>query len=216
MNITFTGELNKYTKTFNKIQRSDYGTGCDSFIKIIKYRGDLCYIPEENECFRKCLEYISKNDLSKEHRDFIKESRKNMNLITAAKIQPFCKKYNINLGVYKKDQRTILLKLLKERRICLYTYKNQFCLIWKTMNTTFTDAIRELEANFEYEANHISEDILKQVAGHKFPISNEKDCLYGVFSLDLETVNVPCDEFCEANAAGDYHLNRLKNGTVVI
>ena len=52
LNITFTGELIKYTETFTKIQRSDNGTGCDSFKKIIEYRGDLCYIPEENECFR--------------------------------------------------------------------------------------------------------------------------------------------------------------------
>ena len=53
LNITFTGELIRYTKTFNKIKRSNYGTGCDVFKKIVEYRGNLCYIPEENECFRK-------------------------------------------------------------------------------------------------------------------------------------------------------------------
>ena len=58
LNITFTGELIRYTKTFDKIQRSNYGTGCDSSEKIVEYRGNLCYIPEENECFRKCLEFI--------------------------------------------------------------------------------------------------------------------------------------------------------------
>ena len=41
LNITFTGELTKYTKTFNKIQRSNSGTGCGSFKKITEYRGDL-------------------------------------------------------------------------------------------------------------------------------------------------------------------------------
>ena len=60
LNITFTGELIRYTKTFNKIKRSNYGTGCDSFKKIVEYRGNLCYIPEENECSRKCLEFIYK------------------------------------------------------------------------------------------------------------------------------------------------------------
>ena len=63
LNITFTGELIRYTKTFNKIQRSKYGTGCDSFKKIVEYRGNLCYIHEENECFRKCLEFIYKKRL---------------------------------------------------------------------------------------------------------------------------------------------------------
>ena len=37
LNITFTGELIRYTKTFNKIKRSNYGTGCDSFKKIVEY-----------------------------------------------------------------------------------------------------------------------------------------------------------------------------------
>ena len=56
--ITFTGELIKYTRPFDKVRRSNYGTSCDRFKKIIEYRGNLCYIPEENECFRKCLEFI--------------------------------------------------------------------------------------------------------------------------------------------------------------
>ena len=35
LNNTFIGELIEYTKTFNKIQRSDYRTGCDSLKKIV-------------------------------------------------------------------------------------------------------------------------------------------------------------------------------------
>ena len=50
LNITFTVELIKYTKTFIKIQRSNCGTGCDSFKKIVECQRTLCYIPEENEC----------------------------------------------------------------------------------------------------------------------------------------------------------------------
>ena len=71
--ITFTGILIKYTNSFNKIRRSFYGTGCNSFKKIVEYKGNLCYIPEENECFRKCLQFISNKDLSEEYRDFIKK-----------------------------------------------------------------------------------------------------------------------------------------------
>ena len=67
LNITFTGELIRNTKTFNKKQRSNYGTGCDSFKKIVEYRGNLCYIPEENECFRKRLKLIHKKDFSQQY-----------------------------------------------------------------------------------------------------------------------------------------------------
>ena len=58
LTITFTGELIKYAKIFDKVKRSNYGTGCDSFKKIIEYQGNLCFIPKENECFTKCLEFI--------------------------------------------------------------------------------------------------------------------------------------------------------------
>ena len=82
-------------------------------------------------------------------------------------------------------------------------------MIWKTEKANFTDAIKELEKNFEYQPNHITDNILKHVVEYKFPIPNEKDCLSAVFSFDLETVNVPYQEFCETYAAGCYHLDRL-------
>ena len=208
--ITFTGILIKYTKSINKIRRSYYGTGCDGFKKIVEYKGNLCYIPEENECFRKCLEFVSNKDLSEEYRDFIKNSKTTKNIMTSAKIQPFCKKYNVNLGVYNINQQEILPRSVTERRICLYIHENHFCLIWKTKNTTFTDAIKELKNNFKYEANQISHNILKHVQKYKFPISNEKDCLYAVFAFDLETANVDFKQYCDPYAAGCYHLNRLK------
>ena len=93
--------------------------------------------------------------------------------MTSAKIQSFCKKYNIILGVYHSKQQRILRISITERKISLFIHKNNFCLIWKTTNTNFTDAIKELENNFEYEANHNFENILKQVVEYKFPISIE-------------------------------------------
>ena len=76
--------------------------------------------------------------------------------------------------------------------------------------------MKELEDNFECEPNHITDNILKQVQEYKFPISNKKDCLFAVFSFDLEFVNMPYQEFCETYAAGCYQLDRLKNVTTVI
>ena len=163
LNITFTGELIRYTKTFNKIKRSNLGVGCDVFKKIAEYRGNLCYIPEENECFRKCLEFIYKKDFSQQYCDFIKESQRNKIIMTSAKTQPFCKKHIINLGVYNTKQQEILTKSVTEQRICLFIHENHFCVIWKTVKTNFTNAIKELEKNFEYQPNQIADNILKQV-----------------------------------------------------
>ena len=141
LNITFTGKLIRYTKTFSKIQRSDYGTGCDAFKTMVEYRANLRFIPEENECFRKCLEFIYKKHLSYQYREFIKESQRNKNIMTSAKIQPFCKKQSINHGVYNVKQQEILPRSVTERRIFLFIHKNHFCVNWKTKKTNFTNAI---------------------------------------------------------------------------
>ena len=119
--ITFTGVLIRYTKNFNKIRRSYFGTGCDSFKKIVEYKGVLCYIPEENECFRKCLKFIHEKDFSEQYHDFIKDSKRTKNIMTSAKIQTFCKKYNINLGVYNINQQEILPDLLLNEE-CVYIF----------------------------------------------------------------------------------------------
>ena len=149
--------------------------------KIIEYKRNLCYIPEENNCFKKCDEFIYKKEFSQKYHEFIAYSKRNKNIMTQAKIQPFCKKHEINLGIYDQKQKRILPLSVTERRICLYNQINHFCPIWKTKNTTFTDAIKELKNNFNYETNQNSDNVLKQVQEYKSPISNEKDCLFAVF-----------------------------------
>ena len=117
--------------------------------------------------------------------------------MTLAKIQPFRKKYNLNLGVYNVKQKTILPRSVTQRNICLYFHNNHFCVIRKKNRSIFP------------EYNKISDTILKQVEEYKFPISNDKNCVYAVFAFDVETCNVENNLNCEAYAAGVYHLNRL-------
>ena len=76
LEITFTGVLIKYTKIFYQIKRFNYGTVCNSFRKIIESEGNLCYILEENECFRKCIDFIYKKDFSQQNGEFNKDSQR--------------------------------------------------------------------------------------------------------------------------------------------
>ena len=92
LEVLFQGEMKKYTLVFNKVKRSEYGTGCDIEQKVIEYRSDLVYIPESNKCCRKSIEFINLKDYSQEYRDFIKQSDRCKNILTQAKIQVFCKK----------------------------------------------------------------------------------------------------------------------------
>ena len=93
------------TLVFNKEKRSEYGTGWNVLEKIFDYRGAFSYIPPENECFRKCLEFKYNKDFSQQIRDFIQDLYRCKNILTNAKIQQFCKKYKINLGVYNSNNR---------------------------------------------------------------------------------------------------------------
>ena len=106
---------------FNQIKRSNYGKGCAAFNKILEYKGQLCYIPTGNDCFRKCLEYVYKRDFSNEYKDFILSSDRCKNIMSSAKIQPFCRKFNINLGVLNKKQQFYLKLSLKEKFVYLST-----------------------------------------------------------------------------------------------
>ena len=57
--------------------------------------------------------------------------------MTSATMQPFCRKYNINLSVYNKKQRSILPKTITERGICLLLPKNFSCVIQKKQSMKF-------------------------------------------------------------------------------
>ena len=65
-----------------------------------------------------------------------------------ANLQPFCKKYNRNLGIYFQKQRSILPKTTTESRISLDIHKNHFCVIWKKNQSSFPDAIKEVLGSF--------------------------------------------------------------------
>ena len=177
--------------------------------KIIEYKGEFCYIPPENECFRKILEFSYEKDFSQQYRGYIQDSYRCKNLLTKAKIQPFCEKYNISLGVYNVENTKILPATFTERRLCLFPHNNHFCVFWKENRSSFPNAIIELEKNFKHKDNQITDDILKKVIEYGFPISYEIKGIYVVFALDLETYNVEKQLVCEPYAAGVYHPNRF-------
>ena len=108
-----------------------------------------------------------------------------------------------------KDNDQFYLKLSLKEEFVLLIHNNHFCVIWKNNQSTFSDAIKEIENNFRYDETQINDNILNQVIEYKFPISYEMNCLYNVFAFDLETCNVEYSEYCEPYAAGVYHLNNL-------
>ena len=92
------------TPQFNKVNRSQYGNGCSFDKIIIDYRGNNCYIPTKGYCFVKCNNILTGEDYKQEYLDFIRNEKRRTNIMTIARIQPFCRANNINLGYYNNDR----------------------------------------------------------------------------------------------------------------
>ena len=63
--------------------------------------------------------------------------------MTIARIQPFCRANNINLGYF--DGIRVFSRSVTERNIALFLHNDQFCLMWKSEGISFNQAIRELK-----------------------------------------------------------------------
>ena len=80
--------------------------------------------------------------------------------MTSARIQPFCRKYNINIGCF--DGTRINPRNFTQRNTALKIHENHFCLIWKSENISFNQVIEdELKPNFKVVDNVISDKHVK-------------------------------------------------------
>ena len=99
--VTFTGYVYKVdTPQFKVVRRSAYGKGTNFMQKIVEYHGQNCYIPTSGKCFIKCINYFTKKDYTEGFLTFIQSKQRRSNVMTSARIQPFCKKHDINIGCF--------------------------------------------------------------------------------------------------------------------
>ena len=107
--------------------------------------------------------------------------------MTMARIQPFCRANNINLGYYNNDR--VFPRTVTNRDTALYLYHNHFCLIWKSQNLSFNQAIQELKNNFKIVDNYITEENVNSHFKYEF-IPKKIDSHLTIFVVyDLETHN---------------------------
>ena len=145
-----------YTPQFNKVNRSQYGNGCDFEREIIEYRGNICFIPTKGYCFVKCINFLTGRDYKQQYLDFIRNEKRRSNIMTKARLQPFCRANIINLGYFDGDGVSPRSVTLKDS--ALFIYNNHFCLIWKSQRVSFNQAIQELKHNFKIVDNFITEE----------------------------------------------------------
>ena len=184
----FNGYIYKIdTPIFNKVKRSQYGNGCDFKHEIIEYQGNNCFIPTKGYCFVKCVNFLTGQDYKEQYLDFIRNERRRTNFMTAARIQPFCRANNINLGYYNNNR--VFPISVTNRDSALYLYNNHFCLIWKSQGVSFNQAIQELKENFKKINNYITEENVNSHFKCEFIPKKIEPHLSNFIVCDLETHN---------------------------
>ena len=76
--------------------------------------------------------------------------------MTKARIRPFWRANIINLGYYNGD--SVFPRSVTTRDNALYLYNNHFCLIWKSENVSFNQAITESKNTFEIVDTYITDE----------------------------------------------------------
>ena len=182
----FNGYIYKLsTPQFNKVNRSQYGNCCNFDQIIIDDRGNNCFIPTKGYCFVKCIKVLTSQDYKQENLDFIRNEKRRSNIMTMARIQPFCRADNINLGYYNNDR--VFPRTVRNRDSALYLYNNHFCLIWKSEGVSFNKAIEVLKNNFKIVDIYITDENINSHFKYEFiPVKIESH-LTSFIVYDLET-----------------------------
>ena len=184
----FNGYIYKLdTPIFNKVNRSHYGNGCTFDKIIIEYCGNNCYIPTKGYCFVKCLNFLTDRDYKQQYLDFIRNEKRRSNIMTKARIQPFCRANNINVGFFDGDG--VYPRSITNRDSALYLYDNHFCLIWKSEGVSFKQAIKEIDDNFKKVDNYITEENVNSHFKYEFIPKKIESHLTNFIVYDLETHN---------------------------
>ena len=135
--------------------------------KIVEHHGQTFYIPTSGMCFVKCINYFTKKSYTDEFLTFIRSEQRRSNVMTSARIQPFCKtQHNFNIGCF--DGKRINPRNITQRNTSLFIYKNHFFLIWKSDGISFDKAIKELKDNFKVVDNVISDKHVKSFIKYEY------------------------------------------------
>ena len=175
------------TPQFKKVKRSQYDNGCDFKHEIIEYKGNNCYIPTKGYCFIKCNNYLTGQDYKQGYLDFIRNESRRSNVMTKARIQPCLRKLGIDLGYY--NGKEIWPRNIIERNKALFLFINHFCLIWKSQDVSFNQAVRELKDNFKIVDDFITEENVNFHFKYEFIPKEIQSHLTNFIVYDLETHN---------------------------
>ena len=130
---------------------------------------------------------MTRQDYKQQYLDFLRNEKRRLNIMTMARIQPFCRANNINLGYYNNDR--VFPRSVTNRDSALYLYNIHFCLIWKSEGVSCIQAIRELKENFKVVDNYNTEENVNSHFKYEFTPRKIESHLSNFIVYDLETHN---------------------------
>ena len=126
--VIFTGYFFKLnTSHFNVVKRSVFVKVTNYMQEIVDYHGQNCYIPTSVHCFIKCIKYFTKNDYTEEFFTFFRSKKYRFGVVTSARIQPFCRRFNIKIGYF--NGKKIWPRTITQKKLALKIHNNLFCLV---------------------------------------------------------------------------------------
>ena len=87
---------------------------------------------------------------------YCKKKKKLSNIMTKARIQPFCRANKIDIGYF--DGIGVFPRSVTDRNNALFLYNNDFCLMRKLEGVSFNQAIKEKKDNIKTVDNFITEE----------------------------------------------------------
>ena len=134
-------------------------------------------------CFIKCINYFTKKDYAEELLTSIRTEQRRSNVMTSARIQPFCRKYNFNIGCF--DGTRITPRNITQRHTALKIH-NKF-------NQVKED---EFRPNFKVVDIVISDKHVKKFIKYDYKPKKVQPQVIIIVVYDLETFKktraVPC------------------------
>ena len=140
--VTSTGNVYKLnTPQFNVVERSVYAKSINHMLETVEYRRQNCYISTSGLCFIKRIYYLTKNDYTEEYLTFIRTEQRRSNVMMSARLQPCCRKCNINIGCF--DGTRVNPRNIIQKDTALKIHNNHLFFIWKSNRTSFNRVIED-------------------------------------------------------------------------
>ena len=142
-------------------------------------------IPTKVYCFVKCINCSTGGDSKRQYLEFIRNEKRPSIIMTKARVQPFCRANNINIGYF--DGIRVFPRSVTDRNNALFLYNNHFCLIWKSEGVSFNQANKELKDKFKIVDIYVTEENIISHFKWEFIPKKIDSHLTNFIVYDLET-----------------------------